>query len=288
MESAGNFSIRADSIVNRRDQFKTVSEMYSADIGVRCYECTELPRYWTDVRDDGLPSHLVWEEKFRVTILERESSKAASITSGRDLDVSGGSFLNSNSSVAASGNISISVSNFENSGTATGDYVSRKYVTGGQTLDQWREIAQYNMYNDVDYNQDLRFWNVNEVESRTVPRQVKQGAKNEYDYYQDLGPIVLYLGSYTGNVLPAAKFGAAKKSSLLTHPDLHRQSSRPPATSPSMPSTRSPTVLSAPTVRASPVLRAMPAPGRPALAKPRSSTSTASFHRISPSNRSTR
>ncbi|MGY2339115.1 two-partner secretion domain-containing protein [Pseudomonas sp. SDO5532_S415] len=212
MESIGNFSIKADSIVNRRDQFKTVSEMYSADIGVRCYECTELPRFWTDVRDDGLPSHLVWEQKFRVTILEGESSKAATITSGRNLDVSGGSFLNSNSSVAASGDIGINVSNFENSGTATGDYVSRKYVTGGQSLDQWREIALYNMYNDADYNQDLRFWNVNEVESRTTPRQVKQGAKNEYDYYQDLGPIVLYLGSYTGNVLPAVKFDASQYS----------------------------------------------------------------------------
>ncbi|WP_433770588.1 filamentous hemagglutinin N-terminal domain-containing protein [Pseudomonas putida] len=212
MESVGNFSIRADSIVNRRDQFKTVSEMYSADIGVRCYECTELPRFWTDVRDDGLPSHLVWEQKYRVTILEGESSKAASITSGRNLDVSGGSFLNSNSTVAASGNIGISVSNFENTGTATGDYVSRKYVTGGQSLDQWREIAMYNMYNDADYNQDLRFWNVNEVESRTTPRQVKQGAKNEYDYYQDLGPVVLYLGSYTGNVLPAVKFDASQYS----------------------------------------------------------------------------
>ncbi|HEF4760095.1 TPA: hemagglutinin repeat-containing protein [Pseudomonas putida] len=194
MESVGNFSIRADSIVNRRDQFKTVAEMYSADIGVRCYECDALPLSWADLDSHPISSHLVWEQKFRVSILEGESSKAASITSGSNLDVSGGSFLNSNSTVAASGNISINVANFENSGTATGNYVSRKYVTGGQTLNQWSQIVAYNMYNDADYNQDLRFWNANEVDSRVATHVVRYGAKGEADnWFQQFGPVLLGL-----------------------------------------------------------------------------------------------
>ncbi|WP_082557541.1 two-partner secretion domain-containing protein [Pseudomonas sp. Root562] len=194
MESVGNFSIRSDSIVNRRDQFKTVSEMYSADIGVRCYECDELPFSWAEMDSHPIASHLVWEQKFRVSILEGESSKAASITSGSNFDVTGGSFLNSNSSVAASGNITINVASFENSGTATGDYVSRKYVTGGQNLDQWSQIVAYNMYNDADYNRDLRFWNANEVESRVTTQVVRYGAKGEQDnWFQRFGPVLLGL-----------------------------------------------------------------------------------------------
>ncbi|WP_178131315.1 filamentous hemagglutinin N-terminal domain-containing protein [Pseudomonas sp. C1C7] len=194
MESVGNFSIRADSIVNRRDQFKTVSEMYSADIGIRCYACDELPSNWADLNPHPVPSHLVWEQKFRVSISEGESSKASSITSGSNLDVAGSSFLNSNSSVAASGNININVANFENSGTATGDYVSRQYVTGGQDLDQWRQIVEYNMYNDADYHQDLRFWNANEVESRITTHVVRYGAKGEANnWFQQFGPVLLGL-----------------------------------------------------------------------------------------------
>ncbi|WP_177435011.1 ribonuclease domain-containing protein [Pseudomonas sp. Sample_10] len=194
MESVGNFSIRSDSIVNRRDQFKTVAQMYSADIGVRCYECDELPFSWAEMDSHPIASHLVWEQKFRVSILEGESSKAASITSGSNFDVTGGSFLNSNSSVAASGNITINVASFENSGTATGDYVSRKYVTGGQNLDQWSQIVAYNMYNDADYNRDLRFWNANEVESRVTTQVVRYGAKGEQDnWFQRFGPVLLGL-----------------------------------------------------------------------------------------------
>ncbi|PYB88720.1 hemagglutinin [Pseudomonas koreensis] len=208
MESTGDFSIKANSIVNRRDQFKTVSEMYSADIGVRCLTCDQLPLYWTDLLGNRAPAkQLVWEQKFRVSILEGESSKAASITSGKNLDLSGGSLLNSNSAIVASGNISVDVANFENSGTATGDYVSRRYIQAGQSLNQWREIAMYNMQNDADYNKDIRFWNVNDIDSRVNPREVKQGAKNENDYYQIIGPVVLYLGSYTGPRYKAVSFG---------------------------------------------------------------------------------
>ncbi|WP_339538770.1 hemagglutinin repeat-containing protein [Pseudomonas sp. RA_15y_Pfl2_54] len=208
MESTSDFSIKADSIVNRRDQFKTVSEMYSADIGVRCLSCDQLPANWVDLLGNRGPAkQLVWEQKFRVSILDGESSKAASITSGTNLDLFGGSFLNSNSSVAASGNIRVDVANFENSGTATGDYVSRRYIAAGQSLNQWREIAMYNMQNDADYNKNIRFWNANEVDSRVTSREVKQGSKNENDYYQIIGPVVLYLGSYTGPRYKAVSFG---------------------------------------------------------------------------------
>lgn len=196
MESAGDFSIKADSIVNRRDQFKTVSQMYSSDIGVRCYSCDELPPNWTDLQGGKLPSHLVWEQKYKVSISEGESSKAASITAGKNFDVTGGSFLNSNSSIAASGNVNINVANFENSGTATGDYVSRKYVNGGLSVAQWNEVAVYNMYNDANYSKDLRFWNANEDDSRVVSKVVRYGAKGEADnWFQTFGSTIISLNS---------------------------------------------------------------------------------------------
>ena len=210
MESTGDFSIKADSIVNRRDQFKTVSEMYSSDIGVRCYSCDQIPLNWTDLQGGKLPSHLVWEQKFKVSISEGESSKAASITAGKNFDATGGSFLNSNSSIAASGNINIDVANFENSGTATGDYVSRKYVDGGLSVDQWNEVVVYNMYNDADYDKDLHFWNANEDDSRVVSRVVRYGAKGEADnWFQTFGSTIISLNKQS----QAVKFGESLYSS---------------------------------------------------------------------------
>ncbi|MBK5529905.1 DUF637 domain-containing protein, partial [Pseudomonas sp. TH06] len=210
MESTGDFSIKADSIVNRRDQFKTVAEMYSSDIGVRCYSCDQLPLNWTDLQGGKLPSHLVWEQKFKVSISEGESSKAASITSGKNFDVAGGSFLNSNSSIAASGNININVANFENSGTATGDYVSRKYVNGGLSVAQWNEVVAYNMYNDADYNKDLHFWNANEDDSRVVSKVVRYGVKGEADnWFQTFGSTIISLNKQS----QAVRFGDSLYSS---------------------------------------------------------------------------
>ncbi|WP_449122864.1 hemagglutinin repeat-containing protein [Pseudomonas sp. MPG01] len=210
MESTGDFSIKADSIVNRRDQFKTVSEMYSSDIGVRCYSCDQIPLNWTDLQGGKLPSHLVWEQKFKVSISEGESSKAASITAGKNFDAVGGSFLNSNSSIAASGNININVANFENSGTATGDYVSRKYVNGGLSVAQWNEVVAYNMYNDADYNKDLHFWNANEDDSRVVSKVVRYGAKGEADnWFQTFGSTIISLNKQS----QAVKFGDSLYSS---------------------------------------------------------------------------
>ncbi|MBY8961016.1 filamentous hemagglutinin N-terminal domain-containing protein, partial [Pseudomonas sp. MIS38] len=210
MESTGDFSIKADSIVNRRDQFKTVSEMYSSDIGVRCYSCDQIPLNWTDLQGGKLPSHLVWEQKFKVSISEGESSKAASITAGKNFDAVGGSFLNSNSSIAASGNINVNVANFENSGTATGDYVSRKYVNGGLSVAQWNEVVAYNMYNDADYNKDLHFWNANEYDSRVVSKVVRYGAKGEADnWFQTFGSTIISLNKQS----QAVKFGDSLYSS---------------------------------------------------------------------------
>ncbi|WP_285376094.1 hemagglutinin repeat-containing protein [Pseudomonas sp. lyk4-TYG-107] len=210
MESTGDFSIKADSIVNRRDQFKTVSEMYSSDIGVRCYSCDQIPLNWTDLQGGKLPSHLVWEQKFKVSISEGESSKAASITAGKNFDAVGGSFLNSNSSIAASGNINVNVANFENSGTATGDYVSRKYVNGGLSVAQWNEVVAYNMYNDADYNKDLHFWNANEDDSRVVSKVVRYGAKGEADnWFQTFGSTIISLNKQS----QAVKFGDSLYSS---------------------------------------------------------------------------
>ena len=216
MESVGDFSIKSDLIENKRDQFSTQPELYTSAIGVRCYSCDELPGSWVDRQPEW---HLVYEQKYRVNVAGDLSSQAALMTSGGNMNLVGSSFLNSNSTVAATGSLNISVNDFENSGTALGDYSSLQYFKYDvpkyrDRLVPFSEIVRYNIFNDATYDKNLHFWNSAGVESLIYPQDGMEGAKPfEKEYFQILGPVVLLLGGAGAAILPEIKFTDSQYSS---------------------------------------------------------------------------
>ncbi len=211
MESGRDFSINADSIINKRGDFKTEAELYSSAIGFGCYDCDVLPRYWSDRQP---ASYYVYEQKYRVTVSGDVNSSAASLVSAGGLVITGGSFSNSNSMVSAAGNIDISVGDFENSGAALGDYVSRDYYSYYKpTYNDMAELVNYNVYNDAEYNGGMHFWNAAGVESIIYSQKGQDGAKPfEKEYYQRFGPVVIRRGGNGDKVLPEIEFPVSQYS----------------------------------------------------------------------------
>ncbi|WP_235399591.1 filamentous hemagglutinin N-terminal domain-containing protein [Pseudomonas ogarae] len=211
MESGRDFSINADSIINKRGDFKTEVELYSSAIGFGCYDCDGLPRYWNDRQP---ASYYVYEQKYRVTVSGDVNSSAASLVSAGGLVITGGSFSNSNSMVSAAGNIDISVGDFENSGAALGDYVSRDYYSYYKpTYNDMAELVNYNVYNDAEYNGGMHFWNAAGVESIIYSQKGQDGAKPfEKEYYQRFGPVVIRRGGNGDKVLPEIEFPVSQYS----------------------------------------------------------------------------
>ncbi|QKJ34302.1 filamentous hemagglutinin N-terminal domain-containing protein [Pseudomonas sp. MPDS] len=211
MESGRDFSINADSIINKRGDFKTEAELYSSAIGIQCYSCDSLPRYWQRQQP---ASYYVHEQKYRVVVSGDTTAPAASLSSSGDFLVRGGSFLNSNSSVAAAGDIDISVGNFENSDTALGDYVSREYYSYYKpTYNEMAEFVKYNVYNDADYSGGMHFWNASGTETIIYSQSGVLGAKPfEKEYFQIFGPIIIALGGNVSKRIPEIEFAASQYS----------------------------------------------------------------------------
>ena len=210
MESGLDFSIQADSIINTRGNFKADVEVYSSALGVRCYICDSVPSDWRD-RQPSL--YLVYQQNYRAIVSGDATAKAASLSAGKNLTVKGSSFLNSNSSVTAGGDIAVAVNDFENSGVALGDYTSYRYFSDNViSLDEMRSIVNFNTYNDADYNEDFRFWNAAGVESKVYSEVLRTGSKNpDKETYQVIGPVVFLLAS-GWNTSSAIIFGASKYS----------------------------------------------------------------------------
>ncbi|UZE21568.1 filamentous hemagglutinin N-terminal domain-containing protein [Pseudomonas sp. B21-056] len=211
MESGRDFSINADSIINKWGEFKTEAEVYSSAIGFGCYACNALPSYGNDRQP---ASYYVYEQKYRVMVSGDVSSKAASLATAGNLVVKGGSFLNSNSSVSAGGNVNISVSDFENTGAALGDYVSKKYYSYDEpTYRNMADLVIYNIYNDADYNGGMHFWNAAGVESTTYTQIQGSASKpSENEYFQRFGPISINIGLLAERVRTEIKFTESKYS----------------------------------------------------------------------------
>ncbi|RMM48036.1 hypothetical protein ALQ77_100375, partial [Pseudomonas corrugata] len=210
MESGRDFSINADSIINKRGDFKAEVEISSSALGVRCYSCDSIPSSWS-VRQPSL--YLVYQQQYRTFISGDATAKAASLSAGENLAIKGSSFLNSNSSITASGNIAVVVSDFENSGVALGDYTSYQYFADNNiALSEMREIVRFNTYNDSDYDKNLRFWNGAGVESKVYSDVLLAGSKNpDKETYQVIGPLVYLLAS-AWNASSAIVFESSKYS----------------------------------------------------------------------------
>ncbi|CAH0321622.1 DNase CdiA [Pseudomonas brassicacearum] len=207
MESGLDFSINADSIINKRGDFKTEVELYSSALGVRCYSCDSVPSSWRD-RQPSL--YLVYLQQYRVKISGDATAKPASLSAGKNLTVKGSSFLNSNSLVSVGGDIDVAVSEFENSGTALGDYTSYQYFDDNLSLAEMREVVNYNIRNDAGYKEDLRFWNAAGTESPVYSNVLRTGSKNpDKETYQVIGPVVFLLAS-AWNTSSAIIFGQSE------------------------------------------------------------------------------
>ncbi|UZE03243.1 filamentous hemagglutinin N-terminal domain-containing protein [Pseudomonas mediterranea] len=211
MESGRDFSINADSIINKRGDFKTEAEEYSSAIGFGCYSCDSLPRYFSDRQP---ASYYVYEQKYRVSVSGDNTSKAALLNASGDMVVRGGTFSNLNSSVSAVGNIDVSVDDFENSGSALGDFVSKGYYSYyDPTYNQMAALVEYNTYNDAEYSGGMHFWNGSGVESIIYSQKGQDGAKPfEKEYFQRFGPVVIRLGGNGDRVLPEIEFGTSQYS----------------------------------------------------------------------------
>lgn len=210
MESGRDFSINADSIINKRGDFKTEAELYSSALGFRCYSCDSLP-YSMDRQPS---SHLVYQQQYRVVVSGDSTAKAASLIAGRDLSIKGDSLLNSMSTVTAGHDIAVSVDNFENSGAALGDYTSQYYYSANDlTLEQMRQVVNYNIYNDAGYTEGgVRFWNSAGVETVEYSRIQQSGFKPpDRERFQIIGPVVLWLGMVQ-NSMRAVVLGESKYS----------------------------------------------------------------------------
>ncbi|MBD9516236.1 filamentous hemagglutinin N-terminal domain-containing protein [Pseudomonas sp. PDM22] len=162
LESLGDMSLRASSLVNRTDVFETVAgELVSAAIGVRCFDCSEPPQLGARAPS----SHLVWVENYRG--VQGESSPSAVINAGRHLNIEGSDLLNQASTIAASGNVSMMLDTFTNRGVAIGDYSVRRSFDvpyGGSgaygglsgAVSFWNQVMAYNAANDPGYESGLR------------------------------------------------------------------------------------------------------------------------------------
>ncbi|OFJ41000.1 hypothetical protein BJN42_09000 [Pseudomonas koreensis] len=165
IESTGDMSLKSAVVNNKMENFSvTTTEGDSSSIGVRCFNCDSArPKHMEDV-----DSHLVWQQTFNVTV--SGDADASSITAGRNLSVTGSEFINSNSTVSASSDITINVDTFNNSGSSLGSYSSLKYITNSAPKPElWDQIVNYNSHNDAGYNKDIRFWTAGGVESQVTP-----------------------------------------------------------------------------------------------------------------------
>ena len=108
IESAGDMSLRAAVLVNRKELFTLGKNLTSGHISVVCYDCS----------GDHHNVDYVANESFVVATLE--DSAAARIHSGHTLDIKAGTVSNLYSSLSAGGDLTLKSTTLDNTGAAAG------------------------------------------------------------------------------------------------------------------------------------------------------------------------
>ncbi|WP_226504475.1 hemagglutinin repeat-containing protein [Pseudomonas sp. MWU16-30317] len=124
MESAGAFGIDADAFENRTEGGTGTGErtLTSGSMAVRCNDC----------KGDYYDFTIIAREIFEGA--DADISAASTLSVGKDFSFHGGTFLNSKSTIAASGNITIEADNLQNVGSVGGSIErTRTYATGNIT-----------------------------------------------------------------------------------------------------------------------------------------------------------
>ncbi|MGJ7513177.1 hemagglutinin repeat-containing protein [Pseudomonas baetica] len=150
IESAGDLSLAASHIENRKDVFQTTGGLLSGYIGVQCYSCSSFDDF-----DNRADSYAVWVENYQSQIVQ--DSASASMTAGGNFTANGGDFLNQASTLSAASNLTFNLQTFTNQGAAVGDYSVRRSIalTSKQQhtdLAYWFAIMDYNAANDPEYD----------------------------------------------------------------------------------------------------------------------------------------
>ena len=143
IESAGDMSLAAASIINRKDFFSVSERLVAGSITFHCYDCKGR-HYDLD--------YFVNEEIERTVTAD---SAASTIAAGNNLSVSSSNFNNQHSLVSAAGNITINTGTFNNEGAATESIVrSRTFRKTDDTEPSSvfyglinGQLAEYNHYN---------------------------------------------------------------------------------------------------------------------------------------------
>ncbi|PYC13246.1 hemagglutinin repeat-containing protein [Pseudomonas mosselii] len=185
LESAGDMSLHAATINNRKEFIKTIDRLISGAIGMR-----------STARASG---HYVLQESFETTL--ETDTPASMIAAGGRLQMEGQALTNSNSIMSASGDLIADFTTFNNVGTSFGSFKTLKSFNvsvGGR--DWLAAAAQYNAANDPGYTMtnlnsrwargpvaNFRHWDAGWNESVAVPRI--SGSPQAYEESFSLGWI---------------------------------------------------------------------------------------------------
>lgn len=147
MESGGAFTIKSDVFQNRTEGavVSVGRELVSGFIANVCSDCVG------DYYDFTLAAREVYEST------DNDTSASAMLTAGKDFVFQGGTFLNSKSTVAAGGNITINADSLQNIGSKSGTiertrtYKIEGMSDGGTGRFFSRVVMPYNQRNNPDF-----------------------------------------------------------------------------------------------------------------------------------------
>ncbi len=145
LESAGDMSLAASSIINRKDAFQLGRELVSSVVALTCHRC----------RGNTWDISFVAKEQYQSTILV--DSAASLMSAGGNLVVASDTFQNLQSLVSSGGNLDITTGVFSNQGAAAGIIDrTRVYNTGGVSNGTASRLIievllPFNQRNDPDF-----------------------------------------------------------------------------------------------------------------------------------------
>ncbi|UZJ62008.1 filamentous hemagglutinin N-terminal domain-containing protein [Pseudomonas sp. KU26590] len=212
MESGGTFTINATAFENRTEgsggaqNFAVGRTLVSGFIAVQCVDCS----------GDHYSVNYIARETFDAG-QDNDTSASALMTSGGDFNFTGGSFINSKSTVSAVGNISIQADNVKNIGAVSGTVErTRTFFHGGSTDGTVKRflptIDEYNQRNNPDFP-NVYYVNANGDLKLGVPYAAiytERGGKGERTDYKYIGVKDAATGEVIGSYrYPATLVGYA-------------------------------------------------------------------------------
>ncbi|AZZ75845.1 hypothetical protein CCX46_11975 [Pseudomonas sp. RU47] len=198
MESVGGFTLNADVFENRTEGSAASSErkLISGYIAASCGDCVG------STFSNFLTAREIYES------VDTDASASAVLNVGKDFVFQGGTFLNSKSTVAASGNIDINATSLKNIGAKSGTIeVTREYAfeMGAGSTENFMAnyVAPYNQHNNPDFPYVYYL-----APDSTVRKAIaKSGSKREGGRDGETFRVVILTDSETGEVVSDRKYG---------------------------------------------------------------------------------